>query len=676
MKKLLLLFVMIFGFSSLMFAQVSVHVSGTVLRDSTNIPVVGHEVIITADSNVAGFYFWAQRFTSSTGHYDCTITNAPTGVEITFLVKTKNCDSTYMVQSFQTSNSPAVENFIMCNTSPVNCEAGFTSYADSLNALHIHFQDISTPAGQIVSRLWNFGDGTTGTTGDPWHTFAAAGVYHVCLTIAASTGCTSTKCVEMHIGQVPEPCEARFEHSHDTINGAPYTWHFFDTSIGSPTSWEWHFGDPASGLNNVSHEQNPTHVYFTEGTYNVCLSIHSDSCQSSKCDSIQVGNAHCQSYFTYSKNFLTVYFESHTNSTEPTTYAWDFGDLHSGYANFSTEKNPHHVFSYDDYFNVTLTTTTAGGCTWSSTQTVFVTYTCDVNGAVTMGNTFVDHGRIDLIRVDSGNVMTVVDSHEFGDSLGMYWFGGVYPGHYYLLAQLLPTSSRYGDFVPTYFEEAINWSNAHIIGLGQPNNPYNFHLIETGSHSPGNGSIGGTVTQGTKINTGGTPAQNVEVLLLDPSNLPLAVTSTDTNGHYSFGNMAMGSYIVYPEVAGMATTPAHVTLDNANSTATTTFTMNSGQISFGITDQLPRYFSLISEIYPNPPTNGVANLNVSVTRDLDLALSLYDQTGQVIREYQWTVSKGDNLLRINTNDLSKGPYYLKIRTATGGSVIRKLVVVQ
>ena len=109
MKKLLLLFVMIFGFSSLMFAQVSVHVSGTVLRDSTNIPVVGHEVIITADSNVAGFYFWAQRFTSSTGHYDCTITNAPTGVEITFLVKTKNCDSTYMVQSFQTSNSPAVE---------------------------------------------------------------------------------------------------------------------------------------------------------------------------------------------------------------------------------------------------------------------------------------------------------------------------------------------------------------------------------------------------------------------------------------------------------------------------------------------------------------------------------------------------------------------------------------
>ena len=251
MKKLFLLFAMFLGFSAMMIAQVTVHVSGTVLRDSTSVPVVGHEVIITADSNAAGYYFWAQRFTSATGHYDCTITNAPGGVEITFLVKTKNCDSTIMVQSFHTSSSPAVVNFVLCNTQPSNCEAGFISYADSLNGLHIHFQDISTPAGQVVSRLWNFGDGATATTGDPWHTFATAGVYHVCLTITTSTGCHSTKCVEMHIGQVPVPCEARFEYSHDTVNNAPFTYHFFDTSTGSPTSWEWHFGDPASGTSNV-----------------------------------------------------------------------------------------------------------------------------------------------------------------------------------------------------------------------------------------------------------------------------------------------------------------------------------------------------------------------------------------------------------------------------------------
>ncbi len=503
MKKLLLLFAMILCFSTMMFAQVSVHVSGTVLRDSTNIPVVGHEVIITADSNVAGFYFWAQRFTSATGHYDCTIANAPGGVGITFLVKTKNCDSTYMVQSFQTSNSPAVENFLLCNA--------------------------------------------------------------------------------------PE---------------------------------------------------------------------------------------NCQSYFTYNKNFLNVSFESHTNSADSISYSWNFGDIHSWSANFSTERNPHHVFSYDDYFNVTLTTTTTGGCTWTSAQTVFVSYTCDVNGAVVMGNTFVDHGMIELIRVDSGNVMTVVDSHEFGDSLGMYWFGGVSPGHYYLLAQLLPASSRYGDFVPTYFEEAINWTNAHLIELGQPNNPYNFHLIESGPHSPGNGMINGTITRGTKVNGGGTPEQDVEVLLLDASNKPLEVTNTDASGHFGFNNIAMGSYIVYPEAPGLTTSPANVTLHDTHSIASTPFSMNGQQIAYGINDQLPRYISGIGDIYPNPPTKGIASMNVSVTRELDLSLSLYNQTGQVIREFQTVMHKGENVIYINTSGLAKSPYYLKISIPDGGSVIRKLFIVQ
>lgn len=588
MKKFLLLFAMILVFSTIMTAQVTVHVSGTVLRDSTNVAVAGHEVIITADSNVAGYYFWAQRFTTASGQYDCTITNVPAGIEILFHVKTKNCDSTYLVKSFQTSNSPAIEDFMLCNTASSDCEAGFTSYADSLNALHIHFQDTSTPAGQIASWFWNFGDFTSATTADPWHTYATAGAYPVCLTITTSTGCTSTKC-----------------------------------------------------------------------------------------DSIQVGNtpANCPSYFTYSKNFLTVSFEGHPSSTDSTAYSWNFGDIHSGSANVSTEKDPIHVFSYDDSFNVSLTTTTAGSCTWTSTQTVVVGF-CDVNGAVAMGNTFVDHGLIELIRVDTGNVMTVVASHEFGDSLGMYWFSRVLPGHYYLLAQLLPTSSRYGDFVPTYYEESINWAEAHLIEIGQPANPYNFHLVEAGPHSPGNGMIDGTVTQGTKVNAGGNPAQNVEVLLLDPSYKPLEVTYTDTSGHFGFNNIAMGSYIVYPELAGLTTSPANVTLDGTHTTASTPFNMNGLQIAYGINDQLPRDISRIGDVYPNPPTKGITCLNVSVSRELDLTLSLYDQTGRMIREFPTAMHKGENVIQINTALLVKGPYFLKISTTDGGSVIRQLLIVQ
>ncbi len=46
---------------------------------------------------------------------------------------------------------------------------------------------------------------------------------------------------------------------------------FTDTSTGSPTSWSWNFGDPASGTSNTSTVQNPTHAFLSAGTYNVSL---------------------------------------------------------------------------------------------------------------------------------------------------------------------------------------------------------------------------------------------------------------------------------------------------------------------------------------------------------------------------------------------------------------------
>lgn len=46
---------------------------------------------------------------------------------------------------------------------------------------------------------------------------------------------------------------------------------FTDTSTGTPTSWAWNFGDPASGGNDTSAAQNPTHVFAAAGSYDVSL---------------------------------------------------------------------------------------------------------------------------------------------------------------------------------------------------------------------------------------------------------------------------------------------------------------------------------------------------------------------------------------------------------------------
>lgn len=57
--------------------------------------------------------------------------------------------------------------------------------------------------------------------------------------------------------------------SSDIASGAaPLTVHFTDRSPGSPTGWQWDFGDGSSSI-----RQDPTHTFQTSGEYNVTLTV-------------------------------------------------------------------------------------------------------------------------------------------------------------------------------------------------------------------------------------------------------------------------------------------------------------------------------------------------------------------------------------------------------------------
>lgn len=64
-------------------------------------------------------------------------------------------------------------------------------------------------------------------------------------------------------------------HAIPTVGDAPLNVSFIDDSMGTPTSWNWSFGD---GF--VSDEQNPYHIYLTPDTYDVNLT----ACNDDGCD--------------------------------------------------------------------------------------------------------------------------------------------------------------------------------------------------------------------------------------------------------------------------------------------------------------------------------------------------------------------------------------------------------
>ena len=88
--------------------------------------------------------------------------------------------------------------------------------------------------------------------------------------MAASTGGWDDGFV-MRLDNVPAPGFPVANFTYDKIPGgdAPLVENFTDLSTGSPTSWQWNFGD---GSPNVTI-QNPTYTYGLPGNYTVTLTV-------------------------------------------------------------------------------------------------------------------------------------------------------------------------------------------------------------------------------------------------------------------------------------------------------------------------------------------------------------------------------------------------------------------
>jgi PKD repeat protein len=255
-------------------------------------------------------------------------------------------------------NTGMAQPYVMASTiwggTPPSVRADFSANPTSgLRPLQVAFTNSSTRIYNTCA--WTFGDGGTSTScGDPVHTYAAAGVYTVALTVSGPGG-TDTLTRTDYI-TVYEPVDALFVGS-PTSGIAPLLVSFTNSSTGDYTTCTWTFGDGGTS----SSCGNPTHTYTAGGVYAVALTVSGPGGMDTltrtgyiivyePVDAGFVGSP------TGGAPPLLVTF-TNQSSGDYTTCTWTFGDGGTS----SDCNNPSHSYTAIGAYTVALTVSGPGG---------------------------------------------------------------------------------------------------------------------------------------------------------------------------------------------------------------------------------------------------------------------------------------------------------------------------
>ncbi len=232
----------------------------------------------------------------------------------------------------------------------------------------IVFNDQSTTDGAhpITNWYWNYGDGLRDSlTAPPFqHLYASSGIYSVSLVVKDNYGCVDS--VGRNNALTISTPVANYL-SFDTLScpGKPIS--FQNLSTGPSLTYAWNFGD-----GSTSTEMNPVHIYNTNGTYSVTLTVTDMyGCTSTKSIPQYIEINSPVANFSVSDSFTTcppLIMQFANTSQNVQSYTWDFGDG----GGTSSVLSPPHIYSQVGNFTARLTVTTFGGCTDVKTKLMTV----------------------------------------------------------------------------------------------------------------------------------------------------------------------------------------------------------------------------------------------------------------------------------------------------------------
>ncbi len=557
---------------------------------------------------------------------------------------------------------------------------------DGCAPLTVHFFDQSS--GDPTTWLWTFEGGSppTSTDQNPEVVYDVPGVYSVTLEAFNSAGSNSV----VQTGYITVTDAAPLSSFNSTITNA--TVDFENTSSGV-TIFEWVFGD-----GNTSTDENPTHTYSEDGSYEVTLTVTNSCGTSTITETVVIATPPTAGFGMDVASGcapLVVNFVDES-STNTASWSWTFA---GGTPSSSDLQNPTVEYTVPGTYDVTLEVTNAQG-----TDMVTQTGTITVLAGPVAGFTF------------SGNDLTIDFNNTSMGAVSYEWFfddGDTSteenPSHTFAVGgeydvQLIVTNGCGSDtIVQQVVIEGLPPVAAFegIPGMGCVPMTVNFTDLSTGAASWAWTFEGGdpaTSTDQNPIVTYDTPGvYEVSLAVTNPfgsnsitqlgyitaEDVPVAgFTFAVDEPAVDFTNTSVGGGTYLWDFGDGETStaehPVHVYAASGGYTITLTVTNDCGTSTWTeeveiviISTELPedvRSFHL----YPNP-NNGSFYLEMEALPVDEIQIQLYDVVGRKLVTERIDFSSGYLRQRFDWPHLAAGTYVVEVNLGSKW-LVRKIVV--
>jgi PKD repeat protein len=393
------------------------------------------------------------------------------------------------------------------NVAPVALASGTPTSGRAPLVVAFDSATSSDSDGTIVSRSWDFGDGSPlDSSTAPSHTYGA-GTWTATLTVTDNDGASATTPVTVHstVNSPPVAVAGATPTSGVAALSVAFNSTGSSDSDGTIASYSWNFGDGSPAGSGAS----PSHIYSAAGSYGATVTVTDNEGAATTSSAVtitvaanQAPTAAAGSDVSSGKTPLAVAFNS-TGSTDTdgtiASYDWDFGDG----SPHGTTSAPSHTYTAACSCTATLTVTDDQGAT--GTATVAITASDNVapvavpSADVTSGDASLAVGFDSVLSSDSDGTITGY-SWDFGDGSSLDTTAA--PSHTYTAAGTYHAALTVTDnngatntasititvTTPTSVTADLS-ATPTTCSLSDPGNP-TFGLCNVGFDASGSSSVG------------------------------------------------------------------------------------------------------------------------------------------------------------------------------------------